>query len=376
MFAALGAGFAGFEALPFVVGALVDGLGLDAAQAGLVGSLEIGGMAASALLLAPRVSHWSLRSLSLCCCGGAAAAHALSALAGDFAALAGLRLLAGAFEGGIVAAANALIATSVDPDRLAARAELLMGLGAAALLLALPRVVALGAQRGAFAAMALVSLAALPLLACVPHAPAAAAPGPPGALGGRGALSILGCGFLLAAGEGAIWAFVERIGLHAGVAAASLGALLAASTLIGLLGAGLAVALGTRFGRRLPLLAGITTQALACWLLAHAARPGPYVAGVLGYALSFFFVQPYLIGTAAVFDPRGRVAAAYAGAVLLGAGLGPAVGGLWVGWASYPALGWQLAAASVAAMLAIHPVATVLDRRPKPTAPATVADPR
>lgn len=355
MFAALAAGFVGFEALPFVVGALVDGVGLDAAQAGLIGSLEIGGMAASALLLAPRVSRWSLRSLALLCSCGAATAHALSALAGDFAALAGLRLLAGA-----------LIASSVDPDRLAARVELLMGLGAAALLLALPRVVALGAQRGAFAAMALVALAATPLLARVPHAPAPAALAEPGALGSRGALSILACGFLLAAGEGAIWAFVERIGLHAGVAPASIGALLAASTLVGLLGAGLAVALGTRFGRRLPLLAGIATQALACWLVSHAARPGPYIAGVLGYALSFFFVQPYLIGTAAVFDPRGRVAAAYAGAALLGAGFGPAVGGLWVGWASYPALGWQLAAASLAAMLAIHPVATALDRRKLP----------
>ena len=151
------------------------------------------------------------------------------------------------------------------------------------------------------------------------------------------------------------------------MAGASLGTLLAASTLVGLLGAGLAVALGTRRGRRLPLLVGIASQALSCWLLSHAARPGLYVAGVLGYALSFFFVQPYLIGTAALFDPHGRVAAAYAGAALLGAGIGPVVGGLWVGFASYPALGWQLAAASAAAMLAIHPVAGALDRGPKST---------
>jgi predicted MFS family arabinose efflux permease len=361
--AALGAGFVGFNALPFVVGALVDGVGLDAARAGLIASLEIGGMAASALLLAPRVSQWSLRSLALLGACGAAAAHGASALVGDFAGLAALRLVAGGFEGAVVAAGNALIAGSVDPDRLAARVEVLAGLAAAALLLILPWVVRLGAQRGAFGCMALVALVCLPLIARIPHAPASAAPGEARALRSRGALAILGCGFLLAAGEGAIWAFVERIGVRAGVAQASIGLLLGSSTLVGLLGAGLAAALGTRWGRRAPLLAGIGVQALACWGVAHAARPETYVASVLGYALSFFFVQPYLVGTAAVFDPHGRVAAAYAGAALLGGGAGPALGGLWVGWASYPALGWQLAAASLAAIGLIHPVAASLDRR-------------
>ncbi len=346
-----------------MVGVLVDGLGLDAARAGLIGSLEIGGMAASALLLAPRVSRWSLRTLALLGACGAASAHGLSILAGDFATLAGLRLAAGIFEGATVAAANALLASSVDPDRLAARVEVLAGLAVAALLLALPWIVQLGAQRGAFAMMALVALGCTPLIARFPHAPASLGPADGGALRSRGALAILGCGFLVALGEGAIWAFVERIGVHAGVAPTSVGVTLAASTLLGLLGAGLAAVLGTRWGRRLPLLAGIATQALACWLLSHATQPGPYVAGVLAYALSFFFVQPYLVGTAAVFDPRGRVAAAYAGAVLCGGGIGPAVGGLWVDWASYPALGWQLAAVSLAAIGVILPVATALDER-------------
>ena len=361
--ASLGAGLLGFNALPVAVGALIDGAGLDAGQAGWVASLELAGMALSALVLAPRVAALSLRSVAFGAAGVALSAHALSALAEGFGALALTRLMAGLAEGAIVAAGNALIATSRDPDRFAARVEIVGGLAAAALLVALPYVAAAHAQRGVFLAMAVVVVACLPLLAWVPRR--ALAPHHAGGLRvafGRRAFPVLLAGFLLTSGESAIWAFLERIGVRAGVPPASIGLLLGASTLVGLMGAGLAAWLGTRIGRRLPLVLGIAAQALACWAVANAETTSPYVVATLAYALAFFFVQPYLVGTAAFIDPQGRVVAAYAGVVLIGGGVGPGLGGMLVEWLSYPALGWQLVVASAGAILAILPLAGALDR--------------
>jgi predicted MFS family arabinose efflux permease len=363
--AALGVGLLGFNALPVAVGALVDGAGLDEGRAGWIASLELAGMALSALVLAPRIPALSLRSVALGSAGVALAAHGVSVLADGFAPLASARFVAGLAEGAIVATGNALIASSRDPDRFAARVEILGGIAAAALLVALPAVAAAHAQRGVFTVMAGVVIAILPLLAWIPRrasAPHRAAAGGLRGRLGRRALPVLLAGFLLTSGESAIWAFLERIGVRAGVGPTSMGLLLGTSTLVGLLGAGLAAWLGTRLGRRLPFVLGIVAQALACWFVAHSTTPGPYVAATLGYALAFFFVQPYLVGTAAFLDPQGRVVAAYAGVVLIGAGVGPGLGGVLVEWHSYPALGWQLLVASAGAVAAILPLAATLDR--------------
>ena len=114
---ALGAGLIGFNALPIVVGALVDGAGLEPSRAGWLGSLELAGMAVSALMLAPRIGTLSLRRLGLGAALLAALAHGLSAWVDGFVALAALRLLAGLGEGAIVGVGNALIAASRAPDR-------------------------------------------------------------------------------------------------------------------------------------------------------------------------------------------------------------------------------------------------------------------
>lgn len=359
--AAEGAGFLGFDTLPIVLGAIVDRVGLSEGAAGLVASLELAGMAGSALLLAPRMGTLPLRALALFAAATALLAHGLSMFASGFTLLAISRTAAGVAEGALVAAGNALLATSVDPDRMAARMQIVAGLAAAAVLAGLPHAVDVAGQRGAFGVMLLLVIACVPVLALIPTARATRAQPAPALTRGR-ASAVLAAALLLTAGESALWAFIERMGVRAGVSGAWIGIVLGATTVVGLLGAGVAAWQGTRFGRRLPITAGIVAQAGSCWLLAHATAPGVYVAATLGYGLSFFFVQPYLLGTAAVLDPRGRVVAAYAGAALVGAAIGPAIGGALVERFSYPALGWQLAVASAAVVALLLPVVAPLDR--------------
>lgn len=364
--AAEGAGLIGFDTLPIVLGAIVDRLGLSESQAGLIASLELAGMAGSALMLAPHMSSLPLRALTLLAAGMALLAHGASMLASGFSLLAVSRTAAGVAEGALVAAGNALLATSVDPDRLAARVQILAGLFAAAILAGLPHAVDVAGQGGAFGVMLLLVLACVPVLGLIPPTARAARPRRTPEITRGGASAVLAAAFLLTASEGALWAFVERMGVYAGVSAASIGIVLAVTTIVGLLGAAVAAWQGTRFGRSAPIAAGIAVQAASCWALAHATSPHAYLAAIVGYGLSFFFVQPYLVGTAAVLDPRGRVVAAYAGAALVGGAIGPAVGGVLVERFSYPALGWQLVIASSAVIALLLPVAAQLDRAPDP----------
>ena len=52
--------------LPLLIGSLIDGFGLDEVGAGILGSLELGGLAIASLLLAPRVDRMSRRHLAIC----------------------------------------------------------------------------------------------------------------------------------------------------------------------------------------------------------------------------------------------------------------------------------------------------------------------
>ena len=354
----------GSNALPLLVGAVIDGIGFDVRQAGLLGSVEIGAMALASLLLAPRVGSISRRGVALVSAASVAGAHLLSAFPEDFGSLVALRLVAGLGEGCIFATANAVIASSVDPDRLYARVTVVGALAAAGLFVALPHAIELWSQRGAFAALAGVALLCIPLLLLLPASPPAGTRSE--ILGGgilRGpALALLTATFVLSVGEGAIWTFVERIGVRVGLGIDAIGLVLAATTVAGVSGAALAAWLGTRFGRTLPLLLGMSAVGVASVVLGYASVPAAYVAAELLYNTAYLFVAPFLLGTAAAIDTQGRVAATTGGIVLLGAGLGPGIGGVLVAWGSFPPLAWFVVACCATAILVILPLTLALDR--------------
>lgn len=356
----------GFNALPLLVGSVIDGLHLDPGRAGLLGSVEIGAMAAASLLLAPRVGTLSRRGVALGSTAAIALAHLACVAASDFGLLVVLRLTAGLGEGALYATVNAAIAASRDPDRLYAQVTVVSALAASALFLAMPLAIGLWAHAGAFGSLAAVALLCLPLLVFLPETAGLGADQEilgGGWLGGP-ALAVLIAAFVLSVGEGAIWAFVERIGGHVGLALGTIGLVLAVTTVVGVSGAGLAAWIGTRFGRTLPLAAGIGTIAAAGLVLGHATTPLAFVAAELAYNTAYLFIAPFLLGTAAAVDAQGRVAAATGGAVLVGGAVGPGLGGIAVAWGSYPPLAWLFLACCGAGILLILPLLLRLDRAP------------
>jgi predicted MFS family arabinose efflux permease len=356
-------GLAGTNVLPLLLGALSEGLALGAGATGLIGSVELAAVAIASLAAATQVHRWSRRGLALVGAGIALLGHVVSALVGDYGSLLLARGLAGLGEGLALAAANAASAGAPDPERLFAQVALVGGLGAAVLLAALPFATEGYGYPGGFGVLAGVCIGSVPLILWLPRPPAGgAAARVLTVVAGTRSVRMLIAALTLAAGEGALWAFTERIGNGIGLGATAIGGLLAACTAAGLGGAALASALGTRLGRVGPLALGLLLLGLATIALGQARGAGLYTAGLLAWGLSFFFVTPYLLGTAAALDRRGRVVAASSGMTSIGVALGPALGGFVVASAGMPALGWLVCGCAMAALALTAPVALWLDR--------------
>ncbi len=348
--------------LPLLIGSLIDGFGLDEVGAGVLGSLELGGLAAASLILAPRVDRMSRRHLAVYGAIAACTGHGLSALVDSFPVLMLARIVAGLGEGAAIAAANSAAASARDPDRLFAQATVLGGLVFAAALVALPYAIAPWGHSGGFGAIVVISLLCLPFLFWLPTIPKTAA-GLRG-LPGRRLLGIttLASIFLFSVGQGAIWAFSERIGITVGFSREEVGLALGVTTLAGLAGGVIAAVVGTRGGRPMLLAVGLGANVVATWMVVIAGSSGLYLAGLLAWAIAFFFALPYLLGTAAALDPLGRWTAAAAGISAVGVAIGPGAAGLMVTDAGYPVLGGFVIACGLGAGVLILPVARAVDR--------------
>ncbi len=365
--AGLAVGFAAQGSLPILIGAVIEGLDVAEAGAGLLASAEIGTIALASLLLAPRIHRVPRRRLALFGSLVAVMGHLLAVFSTSFDALIFARVIAGLGEGVVLAVANATLAGSANPERLTALLALIGGAGGGALLAVLSRVVEAFGYRGGFGVLLAIGVICLPLMLFLPSSRDTARV----AHEGRAAHPILGIATLaaflaLALGGSAMWAFVERIGLNAGLSRETTGMVLAATMVLGLSGAIVAGWLGTRFGRALPLGVGLIALALATGGLGSVKGFAAYVALMQLWTFSFLFVTPYLMGTAAELDKEGRWAAATIGFWSVGNALGPASAGSLIAVASYAALGWLAAGSALVALALVVPVALVIRRKDPP----------
>jgi predicted MFS family arabinose efflux permease len=356
-------GSLGTNTMPMLFGALMDGLDLDATDAGLLGSIELGGLALAALLLAPWVARVSRSGFAMVGASVAALAYGLCAVSGSFVALALARLVAGAGAGLVLASGNAAAAGARDPERLFALVTLIGGGAASLLIIGLPYLLGPWGYPGAFILFSVICFAALPFLRGLPRARQASGPELAGArASGAAAALTLTSVFLFALGEQGLWSVSERIGVGIGLELDVIGGVLGGTTLAGLAGAGVAALLGSRYGRTGPLVVGLLASALARAGVAFSGTGTEYLLAQLAWGTSFLFVLPYMLGTAAALDPTGRWTAAAGAITMVGAAMAPAAAGFLTDAIGTRGLGLCTAASGLVALAAIVPVARGADR--------------
>jgi MFS family permease len=133
--------------------------------------------------------------------------------------------------------------------------------------------------------------------------------------------------FVYSMAETALWDFGYYLPVEAGVPEELVGAILSSTVLMGLAGGALAVWLGTRVGRLMPIVVGSLVSVAGRWLFIHSSTAEMvFLAGLL-WGLGFYFVTPYQIGLLAALDRTGRLAVAAGAAGNFGYAVGPAVAG-------------------------------------------------
>jgi MFS family permease len=329
--ALLFAALIGVYVAPVQVGALMDGLGLTAARSGFLGTMEIAAMSLTAIFTAPLLGRFSsARVVS----GGlllAAACECVSGFLGEFHALVIARCATGIGCGLVFGTTVAVVSTTETPDRLMGLGQSLANALFLVLFLALPDLLASYGFRGLFVGLGILvastAFAARFLPSHSGQTPDSVAAGP------RAAAAVVGSYclglVLLNLGLGALWGFVERIGLKVGLSSQQTGLALSACT-VAMIGGSLAAGcLADRSGRRLPVLVATSICGIASYATAIAPSIPVYLAGLFLYGLAYLFLGPYLIvGVSSQLDPSGRLAAAAGGTMWLSYAAGLTAGGI------------------------------------------------
>jgi predicted MFS family arabinose efflux permease len=353
-----------------IVDGLISGMGLGEAQAGRIGSANIYGAAAGALLSVALVRRLPWRALSALCLSALVAIDLASILITSPTLLLAARLVHGVVGGISVGTGLAVIARTASPDRgFGMLLFVQFGLGGLGVLV-LPNLVPIYGTAPLFLALAAfsgVTLAMLPFLPDFPPVPPRAPRSGKGGIEWRPFSLIMAAIFCFQAANMALLAYIFRLGLASGLDRGHVSAVLGLATWVALAGPLAVVWLGGKWGR-LALLSAAMLLTLAGNFAFHwSGNEAVFLLANCATGITWGFVIPYLFGMAATFDSAGQ-AAAFAGFVSkMGLATGPIVGGALLGANADYGLMINVAvlvmAVSMALMLA---PARLLDRRDDP----------
>ncbi len=342
--------------LPLLVSAVIIGLNMNEQNAGLISSIELVTIAIVSFCIAPKINIWPRRTLAIIGACVAIAGHVLSGFATDIQVLIAFRIVAGVGAGFMMAAGNACVTSSDNPDRMYSMVIILLGLAHLVLLNIMPFFISAWSYTGAYIFEAIIILLLLPFIRLLPQH-------------GKvkhdqtkehekfpllGAIVIVLMIGLFFSRETALYAFSQEIGMRTGLSPQQAGSVLGMAGLLALVGAAISAVIGTRFGRLIPLIIGLSINTIMPYMISQTDSPMVFTICQVGYHMALFFTVPYLFGMAAQLDPQGRLMAVAGGSLTLGGACGPGIGGVLIAWGGYKALGgFILVSMTLASVLAV-----------------------
>ena len=326
---------------PLMVGALIDGFRLSAAQAGLVAGAEMAGLAVAGLLIGTVGSSWNRRKAIAAGATLGVLGSLVPAIAHGYGVILTLRFVAGIGAGLIASSVLAMLGATRDPDRIFGIYFVALYAAASAFFPLASFVVAHYGAAGGYALLTAALATAWITGRLVPDSEskargAGSAPKAPFPL--FAAAISLGLSTAFWVGDGAVWAFIQRLGLSSGASTSEITAVLTVSQLAFIGGAAVASALHTRFGRAAPTLAAIVLTAASAAMVGGTHGLVIYGLGVFSFCFAWVLFLTYLNGTMAAQDPAGRIVALGVTSQTVGMAIGPAVAGSVVNGFGYAAV--------------------------------------
>ncbi len=328
--------------MPALINGLVAGLHFSNRDAGLVGSANVYGAAAGALVAISLVRKLSWRPLSALLLLAMITLDAVSTQISSLLPLLSIRALHGLFGGTLVGLALAVIARSPNADRTFGYLLLVQfSLGPVVVMLVPPLVPIWGVNL-VFWTLMLFSAVTLLMLPWLPHFPVPTASASSAQKTVTRdwrlpALILLGV-FLFQAANMALFAYIIGLGQHYGLELNNISRVLGIAGWLSLLGCVLVIVLSNRWGRQRPVLLGMLVTLLGNGALFFSDNLMWFaLANVLG-GISWSFVIPYFFGLAASLDRSGQLATATGFASKLGLASGPLVAAYVLAGDQYPRL--------------------------------------
>jgi predicted MFS family arabinose efflux permease len=337
------AGMVDLVALPVWVGTLIGHYRLDPQQAGLLATLFLLGAVLASALLAPLFHRLPGRAV-------AAAGFGLSALCfwglsgtSSYGGMAALHGLAGVAAGAALSITHGTIARAGNPHRLFAIVGIALGVFAIVFLGATPPLVAQHGGPLLFTVFAgVMAVAAGVALLAFPVPDAAPAAGSSGAPAGRIPRAVwFGIAGIAAMGlvQSMTFSFLERVGNDRSFGLQAVTGVLIALGVVNLFPAALAAVLERRWPARRVLLTGPVLQAGLVVVIMNATGFAPYAAAASVFAAVMIFTHTFAFGLLARLDSSGRAMAATPAMLMVGAAIGPILGGTLVKAFGYGSLG-------------------------------------
>lgn len=360
---AYGVGLLTLLMLPFLMGAMMNGLELSEGTTGLILSVEFTLAMVSSLLIAPYINRVPRRTIAIVGTVMAIIANIISAYISDVALLICVRAFAGFGAGLALAAGNSVIAAAKDPDKTAGQVNVLFVILMILVMLGFGFIAdnfgLIGTYYGVAGtyAVMLIMVVRLPQYIMVEDSENVVIKNKPSmSLIGLVPVGMMATMFLFSMRDTMGWAFVEQIGVALGYSTSEMGMILALQAFIALLGPLVVAKVGTKFGITIPVLIGIIGHGMITlgYLMASDSKFF-YTAIVLMNATAYFYALAYLTGLAASLDKEGRVVAATGSFIALGIAVGPAFAGQLINLGGYSLAAWSIILIVTLTVVAVMP---------------------
>jgi predicted MFS family arabinose efflux permease len=321
-------GMVDLVALPVWVGALVERFGFSPQQAGGLATLFLLGAVAASAVFAPRLNRLNQRLVATAGFAVAALAFFIASTQAGFGALAALHLVAGVSVGTALSMVHGTMGHAANPHRLFAVAGIGLGLFAVVFLAAVPQVLIARGGSALFAVFAALMGFAAIASALLFRNPGPAPEGSAAAPFSRATwLVIFGVG-LMTFNQAMVFSFVEVIGKARGFAPENvLGVLIALGIINFVAPAPLAALLEKRLSAFDVVRTGPGVQAALALVVTMAAAFPLWAPAAACFVAVQIFTHTFAFGLLARLDPSGRAVAATPAMLMIGAALGPILGG-------------------------------------------------
>jgi len=354
-----------FIVQPGFVQGMVQYLGFDDRSAGYVASAEMWGIAATTVALTFVEQRLNWRKTVLWSLAIMVLANIASTVFDQAMTFAVLRFIAGVGAGGLISLSFGAIGLTSNPDRNFGYLIMWVLTYGALALWAMPTIYEHAGFDGILWFFALFPLVTLPWIRDFPETGENIAQVEKDAVD----LPRTSKGFALAAmfayflAQGVVWAYLFLIGIAGGLTEQQVANGLTVSQFAGIAGALGAALTAGKYGRVGPLMIGILGGATTLWFLVGTFSVTAYLIAVSVYNLAWNFTHPYLLGSMASFDRRGRVVVYAVAMQMLGLAIGPSLAASVIEQGVYVNVNWLGGLLFVAAaMLILPPVLTQVRR--------------